>query len=136
MFGHVIQRLGHVLDAEIGDADGGNPIAIFHDPGQIHGRAGTLHHVEGRPVGAGQISNAAVAGDIGHDLHAHALKVFADHPDLARQIKIAEDIDGKRGNPGGVAGADDPGHGIAGCGVPGPLVALEAAIPDMGESQP
>ena len=77
------------------------------------------------PWAAADVVDPAVAGDIGHHLDAHALEVFADQPDLAGQVEVAEDIDAVFGDAAGVAGADQAAHGLAGGLVALPLVALE-----------
>ena len=82
------------------------PIVFFHHIGEIHGGAGTLDDIEAGPVGPADIVDPAVAGDIGHHLDADAVEVFADQPDLAGQVEVAEDIDAVFGDAAGIAGAD------------------------------
>jgi hypothetical protein len=126
MAGDAVEGLGHVLDAEIGDANKGSAIALFHNLGEVHGRPGALHDVQGRPVTALYVGDAAVTGDVGHHLDTHLFEILSNQPDLAGQVEIADDIDRVLGDAGGVAGADQPGHGAAGRLVAGALVAFEA----------
>ena len=42
---------------------------------------------------AANVVHAAIAGDAGDHLDAHTFEVFADHPDLAGQIEVAQDVD-------------------------------------------
>ena len=123
--GHVVEGLGHVLDAEVGDPEEGDAVSFLHHLGQVHGGPGALDHVERGAVGAADIVHPAVAGDVGHHLDAHALEVVPDDPDLAGQVEVAEDVDACGADAGGVAGADQLEHGLAGGVVAGLLVALE-----------
>ena len=123
--GDVVERLGHVLDAEVGNAQRRDTVFFLHHVGQPHGRAGALDHVQGRAVGAPDVGHPAVAGDVGHHLDAHLPVVVADHPDLAGQVEVAEDIERILGDSSGVAGADEAKEGVTGGLVAGPLVALE-----------
>ena len=45
---------------------------------------------------AADVIDAPVAGDARNYLHAHALVVIADHPCLASQVEVAENIDAER----------------------------------------
>ena len=70
---HVVERLGHVLDAEVGDADERDAVASPSSClARCGHRAGALDDVECGAVAAADVVHAAVAGDGGHDLHAHA----------------------------------------------------------------
>ena len=126
MISHVIEGLGHVLHAKIGDAHGRDAILLFHHGGEIHGGAGTLHDIESRAMGPLQIRHPTITGDIGHHLHTYAGKIVADHPDLTGQVEVAKDIDRKRGDGGGVTSTDEAGHGITRGGVTGPFISLKA----------
>src|SRR5208337_5557738 len=108
-----------------GDPDIGDAVSFLHHDGQVHGGAGALHQVQGRPVGPADIIHPAVPGDIGHHLDPHAGQVVTDDPDLPGQVEIAQDIDAGGADAGEVAGAHQTEHGLAGGPVTGPLVAFE-----------
>mgnify|MGYP000323887343 CR=1 FL=1 len=96
------------------------------DQGQVHGGPGALDHVERGPMGPADVLHPAVAGDVGHHLHSHALKVVPDDPDFARQVEVSQNIEAFGADAGGIAGAHQAKHGLAGGVVAGPFVALEA----------
>ena len=124
--GHVIEGLGHVLHPEVGDPQVRDAVFFLHHLGQVHGGPGALDHVQGGAVGPADVVHPAVAGDVGHHLDAHALEVVPDDPDLPGQVEVPQDVEAFGADAGGVAGAHQSEHGLAGGVVAGPLVALEA----------
>ena len=125
MAGHGVEGLGHVFHAEVGDPDRRDAEPLLHHVGQIHGGARALDDVQGRAMAAFNVVHPAVAGDVGDHLDADTLEIFADQPDFAGEIEIAEDVDGVFADTRSIAGADQPGHGIAGRLVASPLVAFK-----------
>ena len=123
-FRHVVQRLGHILDAKVGNPQERDAVTLLHGLGQVDHRAGALHDVEAGAVGAADGFDAAVAGDGGDNLDADALVVIADHPGFAGQIEIAEDVDARLADAVGGTGADECGQAVAGRAV---AVLLRAA---------
>ena len=136
MLGHVVERLGHVLQAEIGNAEERDAVLLFHRAGQVDHRAGTLHDVEFCAVGPPDGVHAAVAGDGGHHFHAHPLVVVADHPGLAGQVEVAQDVDAVRADGVGGPGADEPGQPVARRPVAVFLRAAEALAVDRQHVDP
>ena len=100
-------------------------VFFLHHLGQVHGGPGALDHVQGGAVGPADVVHPAVAGDVGHHFDAHALEIVPDDPDLPGQVEVAQDIEALGADAGGVAGAHQAEHGLAGGVVAGPLVALK-----------
>lgn len=65
-------------------------------------------------MGAADIINPPITGDVGNHLDTHALVVFADHPDLAGEVEITENIEGILRDGAGVARTDQAEKRIAG----------------------
>ena len=125
--GHGVKRFGHVLDAEVGDPDDRgcrtSPSSSWPGPWWRPEHCTTFRAAPwARWMSSTRPSPVMLATTSTPD----PLVVFADHPDLAGQVEIAEDVDAVLGDALGVAGADQPEHGVAGRLVAGPLVALEA----------
>ncbi len=104
----------------------GVPYVLFETLGQMRHRAGALHHVQRRAVCPPNVVDAAIAGEAGDDLDAHAAKVFADHPDLAGQVEVAEDVDADGADAVGWRGSDKLKERIAGRAITILLGALES----------
>lgn len=125
-FRDVVERLGHVFDPEIGDADERNSVLLLHHFGQVGHRPRALDDVQFRPVRAPDLRHPAVAGETGGDIDAHAFVVILDDPGFSGEVEFAHDVDAFGGELLAVVPADQLEQRLAGRPVAVLLGALEA----------
>ena len=126
MLRYVVERFGHILEAEVRHADERNAVFFFHILGEGGHRTGALHHVERRAVRAADVVDAAVAGHGGDHLDAHLLVIFPDDPGFSGEVEFAENVDAVFADPLGRSLADQLHEGVAGGFVAILLGALES----------
>jgi hypothetical protein len=93
---HFVKSVRRVLDAEEGHANERDAVLLLHGLCQRGHGARALNHVQARAVGTADLIHAAIAGQHGHDFHAHAREVVLDDPALAGHVEIAQQVDGQR----------------------------------------
>ncbi len=128
--GHVVEGLGHVLDAKVRNANERDAIFLLHRLCQVDHRAGALHDVQLRAVGPADGVDASVAGERGDNVDADPPVIIADHPGFAGEIEIAEDVDASRADVVGRPGSNEPGQAVAGRPIAVLLRAAEALAMD------
>jgi hypothetical protein len=91
------QCVGGVADAVEGSLKVRDAVALLHLSGERDHRLTTHHHVDSRPVGAGDVVIAPVAGDRGENTNAEPIEQRPDLPQLAGDVVFANQVDVVRG---------------------------------------
>ena len=115
MLRHIVQRLGHVFDTEIGHPDIGNVIGFFHHFGQISHGPGALNNIQRSPVRPLNIRHPPVAGHHRHHLNTHPLIIVLDDPSLSTDIELTQDVDAGLSDIIGLSLPDQFEKCLAGC---------------------